>query len=106
MVELATALSKQTREKAGKPMGFNLKVRGDGHPRSRPVITPKGRFGSMALAAEAFGVSRQAAFQWVRDHRPGWRYEGEPETLEAPELLPYGPRRLLAPHRRKSPVPL
>jgi hypothetical protein len=49
--------------------------RGDAHPKSRPVITPKGRFGSLALAAEAFGFTRQNAYEKVKNQQAGWRYE-------------------------------
>jgi hypothetical protein len=52
----------------------HLAVRGRGHPRSRAVNTPKGPFGSIALAAEAFEVTRQAAFYRVRDRWDGWSY--------------------------------
>lgn len=52
----------------------HLAVRGKAHPRSRTIVTPKGEFGSAALAAEAFGVTRQCAAAWARDRRQGWRY--------------------------------
>src|SRR3954467_5029195 len=43
----------------------HLQVRGDGHSVSKAVITPKGRFGSAALAAEAHGISAVASDQGV-----------------------------------------
>lgn len=55
MTEKAT----KTREVRGVPRGIHLKVRGDGHPRSKAVVTPLGRFGSIALAADAHGITRQ-----------------------------------------------
>jgi hypothetical protein len=53
----------------------HLAVRGDAHPRSRAVITPLGRFGSAALAAEAHGITRQGAGHRARTGTDGWRYE-------------------------------
>lgn len=58
--------AKATRIANGNPLGSHLKVRGDGHPRSHAVITPLGRFGSIALASEAHGITRQAGFYKVR----------------------------------------
>lgn len=52
----------------------HLKIRGDGHPKSRAVITPRGRFGSAALAAEAFGITRQGAALRARNGLYGWSY--------------------------------
>lgn len=59
----------------------HLVVRGKGHPRSRTVITPNGTFESAALAAEAYGVTRQCASMWVRNGRPGWRYADDSAGL-------------------------
>lgn len=50
----------------GTQLGKHLKVRGDGHPRSMAVITPMGRFGSIALASEAHGFSRVTGMNRVR----------------------------------------
>ena len=50
----------------------HLAVRGDAHPRSKAVVTPLGRFGSAALAAEAHGISRQYASQLARMQMNGW----------------------------------
>ncbi len=47
------------------------------HPRSRAVITPKGRFGNAALAAEAYGLTRQMAAKRARDHMSGFWYESD-----------------------------
>jgi hypothetical protein len=59
----------------------HLEQRGDGHPRSKAVITPAGRFGSVALAAEHFGLTRQGAALRARKGQFGWRYEvGLPES--------------------------
>jgi hypothetical protein len=64
--EAMTRRATETRKERGKPRGYHLKVRGDGHPKSKPVVTPLGRFGSIALAAEAHGITRQAGFYHVR----------------------------------------
>ena len=53
----------------------HLAVRGDGHPRSKAVVTPLGRFGSVALASEAHGFTRQRGGQLARAGAAGWRYE-------------------------------
>lgn len=58
-------------------MGSRLRVRGDGHPMAKAVITPLGRFGSAALAAEAHGIGRCAAGQKARTRWKGWRYEAD-----------------------------
>jgi hypothetical protein len=46
--------------------------RGDAHPKSTPVITPAGRFGSIALAAEHYGITRAGASHRVRKGLFGW----------------------------------
>lgn len=48
--------------------------RGDAHPMSKPVMTPLGRFGSAALAAEAHGVSRQCIHLRLRRDASGYQY--------------------------------
>jgi hypothetical protein len=49
--------------------------RGDSHPKSHPVITPDGRFGSAALAGEHYGITRQAV-KYRADRRiNGWCWE-------------------------------
>lgn len=55
--------------------GAHLRVRGAGHPRSKPVVTPRGVFGSIALAAEAHGVTRQEGARRVR--RGTWKRSEE-----------------------------
>jgi len=57
--------------------GAHLRVRGDGHPRSRAVITPDGRFGSIALAAEHHGLTRAAGSLRARERRAGWAFADE-----------------------------
>lgn len=69
----------------------HLAVRGEGHPKSRAVITPNGTYGSAALAAEANGVTRQCASGWARDRRKGWRYADDDG---APPPRPYSNGRL------------
>jgi hypothetical protein len=56
--EAAVRQATLTRAAKGVPRGVHLKVRGDGHPKSHAVITPLGRFGSIAMAAEAYGITR------------------------------------------------
>lgn len=70
----------------------HLNTRGDGHPRSQAVITPAGRFGSAALAAEHHGIARQTAAYKARIFADGWCYEGTlAPIIETPEpvRLPY-----------------
>jgi hypothetical protein len=62
----AAAKATATRAANGVARGFNLKQRGYGHPRSKPVTTPAGTFGSLALAAEHHGITRQGAQHRVR----------------------------------------
>lgn len=62
-------------EKNDPTFEHHLAVRGDGHPKARAVLTPKGRFGSAALAAEAFNVTRQHAARLAKQERDGWAYE-------------------------------
>jgi hypothetical protein len=68
----AVARCTATRNANGCPRGSHLRVRGEGHPRSRAVVTPDGRFGSVALASEAAGITRQAGHQRVRAGQ--WEY--------------------------------
>lgn len=74
-VVASNKLGRQTREARGNPLGIHLRVRGDGHPRSQAIVTPAGRFGSIALAAEHYGITRQGAGARVRRGAAGWRYE-------------------------------
>jgi hypothetical protein len=77
----ATIKVAMDRLRADPAYHHHLAVRGDGHPSSRAVLTPKGRFGSCCLAAEAFGVTRQTAARWAREARSGWKYEaGRPSA--------------------------
>lgn len=46
---------------------LHLEVRGDGHPKSKPVITPAGRFGSASLAADHYGITRAGACWRVKN---------------------------------------
>lgn len=79
-VAAATAKANAIRTANGKPRGYNLRVRGDGHPRSRAVVTPAGCFGSVALAAEHYGLTRQGAAYRAREGRDGWRFADLPTT--------------------------
>lgn len=53
----------------------HLSVRGDGHPRSRPIHTPDGRFGSAELAADYYGISAVTIRRKVRARVEGWSYD-------------------------------
>jgi hypothetical protein len=55
-------------------LGHHLRIRGEDHPKARCVVTPAGRFGSAALAAEHYGVSRQHAARMARAGVNGWCY--------------------------------
>lgn len=61
-----------THKARGTQHGQHLKVRGDGHPKSMAVMTPLGRFGSIALAAEEYGITRAGASKRVKREHPGW----------------------------------
>lgn len=58
----------------GHPLGQHLRVRGDGHPKSKAVLTPAGRFGSIALAADHYGITRAGASLRVKRGAEGWTY--------------------------------
>ena len=62
----------------------HLAVRGDGHPSSRAVITPRGRFGSAALAGESYHVTRAGASMRANRREKGWYWEDSPPTVENP----------------------
>jgi hypothetical protein len=66
--ERAAAIAKGTATRAanGVPRGLHLRARGEGHPKSKAVSTPSGDYGSIALASEAYGITRQAGFARVR----------------------------------------
>lgn len=49
--------------------------RGDDHPKSRAILTPAGRFGSAALAADHYGKARQVIAKWAREGKHGFSYE-------------------------------
>lgn len=48
--------------------------RGRVHPKSKPIITPAGRFESLALAADHYGVTPGAIWLSIARGRPGYRY--------------------------------
>ena len=50
-------------------------IRGDGHPKARAVITPAGRFGSAALAAEHYDTTRAGAKYRADRRQYGWAWE-------------------------------
>jgi hypothetical protein len=45
--------------------------------RARAVVTPRGRYPTAKAAAEAHGISRQAAWERANRQSPGWRFEDE-----------------------------
>lgn len=47
---------------------------GEAHPKSRPVITPAGRFGNVRMAAEHHGITPSAASRKAKAGAAGWRY--------------------------------
>jgi hypothetical protein len=71
----ASQLAASARRKRLPGYNHHLSVRGDGHPRSRAVITPIGRFGSAAVAADAHGLTRHGAALRAEQQRNGWCYE-------------------------------
>ena len=71
-VEVASVLLPAGRVKCRR--GQHLRVRGEGHPRSRPVMTPRGRFGSLREAAEANGVKPSTACWRIKNGVDGWTY--------------------------------
>lgn len=46
----------------------------ENHPRARRCLTPRGAFESAALAADAYGLTRQRIGQLCRAGRNGWSY--------------------------------
>jgi hypothetical protein len=60
----------------------HLDSRGAKHPRSKPVITPQGVFGSAMLASEALGFSDTTIKRWVKSGKPGYAYCQE--AVDAP----------------------
>lgn len=56
-----------------------LAVRGAGHPRSRAVVTPAGEFQSGALAADHYGVTKEAIYNRISKGHAGYRWK-EHET--------------------------
>jgi hypothetical protein len=80
--------SRMTSVERGHPLGCHLRVRGDGHPSSHAVITPAGRFGSVALAAEFHGFSEHTGRRWARNGWSSWRFADPDQTLLRPRLRP------------------
>jgi hypothetical protein len=57
----------------GGRTGVHLKDR-QKHPRAKPFMTPKGEFASMALAAEAYGVSYATMKNWNKKADNGFGF--------------------------------
>jgi hypothetical protein len=57
-------------------------LRRDMHQRSRAVLTPAGRFGSLTLAAGHYGISLQAAYYRAKNRRLGWQYIEAVDTAQ------------------------
>ena len=45
--------------------------------RARAVMTPNGLYPSAQEAGDAYGISRQAAWERADRRSPGWRFEGD-----------------------------
>lgn len=54
-------------------LGNHLKDRRT-HPRSKPVMTPKGQFASSALAAEDLGMEHRTVSRWASQGKNGFSY--------------------------------
>ena len=68
---------------ASHPMYMKGKV-GDAHPRSRAVITPLGRFGSVRQAAKVHGVAHPLISRYCKsENHPLYYYEDELHTTNA-----------------------
>lgn len=80
----AAAMQKRsmTYAASGRLISEHLRIRGDGHPVSRAVMTPAGRFGSQILAAEFYGVGVAAIRHRVRKGWPGWSYADVPKDIK------------------------
>lgn len=63
--------------KAHKPTP--LFYRGEAHPQSKPVLTPKGRFGNAREAAEAYQIHSRTAQIRAAKRMMGWSYESDGE---------------------------
>lgn len=61
-------------DRAAAGIPHHLSVRGDGYPKSKSVITPDGRFGSIALAADHYGITRAAMHQRINNWK--WKAAG------------------------------
>jgi hypothetical protein len=79
--DVPPAVRKERRDRAAATARANanysmpwLGIR-EGHPMARPVLTPLGRFGSAALAAEAHGIHSSSATLKARTGWKGWSYE-------------------------------
>ncbi len=73
--------------------------------RSRVVMTPAGRFGSIAMAAEAFGIAPETARRRALYRRDGWRFVATPRRPDVPPV-PKPKRRPQGAHlkdRRRHP---
>ena len=50
---------------------------GEAHPRSRPVLTPVGRFGTVREASEHYGIHHGSGTRKARERHAGCIYEDE-----------------------------
>lgn len=80
----AAARVRHARRKAAG-IRHHLEVRGDGHPKSKAVMTPAGRFGSGALAAEHYGITR-AGMAWRCRNLLDYWYEDTTPNAQGTEL--------------------
>ena len=67
-------------------------------------MTPAGRFGSIAMAAEAFGIAPETARRLALYRRDGWRFVATPRRPDVPPV-PKPKRRPRGAHkdRRRHP---
>jgi hypothetical protein len=67
---------------------WHLAIRGDGHPCSKAVLGPLGRFGSIRVAADAAGVNERTIRYRIKNAIDGWRHETDADrTGSLPDLL-------------------
>jgi hypothetical protein len=65
-------------------------VAGDANPRSRAVLTPKGRFPTLTGAAKAFGVSKDVMSVWVRKSKTDqfkFEHEGNNHAMQKKVII-------------------
>jgi hypothetical protein len=69
--------------KAALIRSFDHLNAGEGHPRSKAVLTPSGRFGNIRLAAEHHGYSASRCSRLLSRKAHGWRYASDERAAPA-----------------------